>query len=296
MNLNLTSFNEYESILREPYKNNFIDLNVGFFGLCSYQHVAWDHVLESVRKYYPDSPIVLFNDGGDQYDYSEMAKKYNCFHIKKDREICLHFPDIEASKDFLTRVFEACNIAKTEWMIHLHPDVICQGKICYHPNAHLAGVSAGATGGVSNNNWRAYYIDTNLWKVEKYIRDRHPNIELNGWGWCGGSIMHVESYYKVYDSIFGNNPTIDLLHLRDNTIDNVTCYDDNMMPVLFALNGFVYRIWKDNPEYHRQQREGAFLHGYKEHYNLIKDGMSYSEYVKKCHDENIEKSKKLGLS
>lgn len=281
----ITSFTEYENILKAPYNYNPIELNIGFFGLCSYQSTAWEYVLQSVRKYYPTSPIVLFNDGMSQYDYTEMATKYNCIHIKKEKEICLHFTNLDDSHEFLQRVFEACKLCNTEWIIHLHPDVICQGKICYEPNAHLAGVSAGSLTGISNNHWRP-----NLLVVENYIRNVHPNIELNGWGWCGGSIMHVNSYFIVYDSIFGENPSVNLQHLHDNTIPEITKHDDNMIPVLFALNGFIYRIWKDNPEYHRGQMKGAFLHGYKEHYDLIKKGMSYTDYVKKCHMEHIERN------
>jgi hypothetical protein len=77
----LTTFEEYEKILREPYNYQPIEIDVGFFGLCSYQPTAWEHVIQSVRRHYPDAPIVLINDGMKQFDYSEIAKKYNCIHI-----------------------------------------------------------------------------------------------------------------------------------------------------------------------------------------------------------------------
>ena len=69
-------FKTYENQLNEPYIYNPIDISVGFYGLFSYRNNAWDHVLERIRKYYPDAPIVLINDGTEQFDYSEMAKKY----------------------------------------------------------------------------------------------------------------------------------------------------------------------------------------------------------------------------
>ena len=286
--MNITSFREYVDILRSPYIDNPIDINIGFYGLCSYQHDAWDFVFQTIRYYYPTAPIVLINDGMDQFDYSRMAEKYNCIYVKKEVEICLHYPDIGGSYEFLKRTFEACNLSKTEWMIHLHPDVICKGRISYHPNAHLAGVSCGSTSGISNNNW--YSEPT----VEKYIRKFQPNIELNGFGWCGGSIMNVDAFRVVYDSIFGENPKFTLEEIRKNTVVHITEHEDTMMSVLFALNGFVYRIWKDNPEFHRGERNGAFLHGYKEHYDFKKQGISVSDYYTKVRTENINKRMKEG--
>jgi len=286
--MNITSFSEYEHILRSPYIHNPIDIDIGFFGLCSYQYHAWDFVFLTIRHYYPTATIVLINDGMDQFDYSEMAEKYNCIYVKKEVEICLHYPDIEASYEFLKRTFEACKLSKTEWMIHLHPDVVCQGRICYHPNAHLAGVACGSYTGISNNNWNG------VGNVENYIRKFYPNIELNGFGWCGGSIMNVEAFYVVYDSIFGENPKFTLEQIRENTAIHVTEHEDTMMSVLFALNGFVYRIWKDNPEFHRGERNGAFLHGYKEHYDFKYQGMSVSDYYTKVRTENISKRIKEG--
>lgn len=292
--MNFNSFRDYVRLLNSPYNNRPINLNIGFYGLCSYQPQAWDFVFFSIRKHYPDAPIVLINDGMDQFDYSEMAKKYNCIYLMKDREICLHYPDIEGSYEFLKRTEEACILANTEWLIHLHPDVICQGKICYHPNAYLAGVGCGSLNGVSNNNW-SMGNRADLKRVEQYIRKFQPTVELNGWGWCGGSIMNVAAFHKVYDSVCGEHPQFSLETIRAETWINVTEHEDTMMSVLFALNGFAYRIWKDNPEYHRGSPIGAFLHGYKDHYDFKKKGMTDAEYFTKCRTENINKSKELGL-
>jgi hypothetical protein len=41
------------------------------------------------------------------------------------------------------------------------------------------------------------------WKnIKHYIRSKQPNVNLNGWGWCGGSIMHVEKFNEIYDNIY----------------------------------------------------------------------------------------------
>jgi hypothetical protein len=285
-------FKTYEKQLNEPYVYRPIDISVGFYGLFSYRNNAWEHVLMSIRHNYPDAPIVLINDGTEQFDYTEMAKKYNCIFVKKDRTICTYFLNMEDSHEFLHRTKEACDLVKTDWIIHLHPDVICQGKISYLPTSELCGVGAGSYTGKSANNWAESWAIKDYGKVPSYIRKHQPNVEINGWGWCGGSIMKCDAFYKVYDSVYGINKIFDLDEIKKSTQSPVTTSEDTLIPLLFNINGFSYRIWKDNPEYHRGKREGAFLHGYKEHYGLSQEGLSVSDYYKKLIEETKQRSLK----
>ncbi len=311
-NLEITNYDIYEETLKkypkrtiEDYKNQptympkkYLDIKIGFYGLFSFQPQAWYEVLKSIRKFYPDSPIVLINDGNDVYDYEEMAKEFNCIYIKKDIRICLHWPDPEGAYEFLLRTKEACDILKTDWIIHLHPDVICQDKISKFPNAHLAGVSCGSNSGKSNNMFNEIVIN--------YIRKYQPDVEINGWGWCGGSIMYIPAFYIVYDSIFihkkFNIKKIDedlgqnlLLHTSSS---GYTSNEDVLMSLLFNLNGFVYRIWLDNAEFHRGNDgltdAGAFLHGVKTHYSFNNNSNFY-DWSTKVIIENKEQSYKRSL-
>jgi hypothetical protein len=306
--LEITDYDTYEQILREypkrtidEYRKNpnikpkqYLDsLSVGFYGLFSFQPGAWYEVLKSIRKYYPDAPIVLINDGIDVYDYEKMAKEFGCIYVKKDIRICLHWPDPEGAYEFLLRTKEACELAKTEWIIHLHPDVLCQDRISKYPNAHLAGVSCGSKNGKSCNMFNDY--------IQKYIHKYQPNIEINGWGWCGGSIMHVATFNKVYDSIFITKK-FSIKKINDDlgqglslhtSSSGYTSNEDVLMSLLFNLNGFVYRIWLDNSEHHRGRDgltdAGAFLHGIKDHYNLHNSN-DLNYHSTKVIEENLEQS------
>ena len=177
MAITLTDYQTYENIIKkspkrtiDEYNANPSDnpkqylenFNVGFYGLFSFQPNAWYEVLKSIRKFYPDAPIVLFNDGIDVFDYEDMAKEFNCIYLKKDIRICLHWPDTEGAYEFLLRTKEACELMKTDWIIHLHPDVLCQDRISKWPNAHLAGVSCGSSNGKSGNMFNS--------KIQDYIR------------------------------------------------------------------------------------------------------------------------------
>lgn len=270
-------YNLYIKQLQEPYKKNPIDLSIGFFAMCSYQHQAWDYVFSKIREHYPDSPIVLMNDGLNQYDYSEMAKKYNCIYIPKDKNICLLWYDIKDSHEFLHRTKEACNLLNTEWLINLHPDVICQNKISYYPPSFICGVGAGSRTGISNNNFNS---STEWKKIDNYIRKLQPNIKLNGWGFCGGSIMNIEKFNEIYKSIYFDNPII-ILEDIEIIYKEAVKYEDTLIPILFNIFGYEYRIWKDNPEYHRGEKEGAFLHGYKNHYDFYKNGETIDTFNKR---------------
>lgn len=295
-NLSISSYEEYQkNICLSPrrtiidYNNNpnppkqYIDLDVGFFGQFSYQHQAWEYVLRSVRDFYPEAPIVLINDGFDQFDYTEMAKKHNCIHLPKQNEICLHWYDIKWAYEYLERVKESCELAKTEWMIHLHPDVICCDKISKYPNAALAGVSAGSWTEKSNNNFPEHVLN--------FIREHNPNAELNGYGWCGGSIIHVPTFMKVYQSVVVDKKW-NLYELREKLGQQWTEHEDVLFSILFELEGYSYRIWLDNPEFQRGRSGltdgGAFLHGFKRHYNL-KPGENDRAYFDRCREENLKK-------
>lgn len=294
--LKISSYEEYKKeICSSPrrtiidYNNNpnppkkYINLNVGFFGQFSYQHQAWNLVLKSVRDFYPDAPIVIINDGFDQFDYSEMAKKYNCIHLPKQNEICLHWYDMKWAYEYIERVKECCELAKTEWMIHLHPDVICCDKISKYPNAALAGVSAGSWTEKSNNNFPQDVLD--------FIKKHNPNSELNGYGWCGGSIMHVPTFMKVYNSVVVEKKW-DLYELREKLGQSWTEHEDVLFSTLFELEGYSYRVWLDNPEYQHGilglTDGGAFLHGFKLNYN-VKQGENDRAYFDRCREENLKK-------
>ena len=123
-----TPIRTIENYLKNPNPlKKYINLKIGFFALCSYQPQAWNFVFKSIRNFYPNSPIILYNDGCKQFDYTEMAKEYNCIYIEKNAEICCHYHNIDEVNDFLNRLNYAClECAKLniDWIVNLHPDVI----------------------------------------------------------------------------------------------------------------------------------------------------------------------------
>jgi hypothetical protein len=265
------SFQNYEINMRLPYNPNrsIVDMDVGFFAMCSYQKTAWEATFASIRAHYPGAPIILINDGFDQYDYTDMAKRYNCIYVAKDKEICLYWPDVWGAYEFLERFKEACDLAKTEWMINLHPDVICNGKIKYRPDAAIAGVNWGESSAISCNPWDP--------KLVEYIRKYNNSVENIGFGWCGGGILHVPTFYKIYDAKFSIE---DIAEVNKQT----SMGEDMLMPCLFMLGGYNYRLWQECCQWPRSW-SGVFLHNIKEYYDFKQTGISQTDFYNKCIDE-----------
>jgi hypothetical protein len=120
--------------------------------------------------------------------------------------------------------------------------------------------------------------------MEALFRKHYPDVEVNGWGSAGGSLIHVNSFLRVYYSL----QTFDFSKIRETTWIDAFKHDDTTLAILFALCGLPYRIWKDNPEIGEASQLGAFLHGYKECYDYKRGGKSLEEHQKKVRQEEDE--------
>jgi len=83
--------------------------------------------LESFRKFYPDSTIVLLSNDG--YDYSEMAKYFNCIYIHEYESATFVYyitnddTYIINTNKLVDRVKKVFNVIKEDYIIWLEDDV-----------------------------------------------------------------------------------------------------------------------------------------------------------------------------
>ena len=234
-------------------QKNYCDINLAFYCLPSFQYNAWSICLDSVRQHYPDNKIVLMEDGHDHsYNYKELANKYNCIYVDKEVDIYLYFPTYSSTYEFLLRTLEAVNICQTEWLMLLHPDNLCYDKICRPPLGACNGLSCGSTNEKSNNMFRQCVID--------YLHQRHPQLNINGFGWAGGSVIHCQTFKKIMEFV-----TIDILKDIKERFPEITQHEDIFMPFLFNYFGYEYRVWIELEEANRgfNYQQGAFTHGIK---------------------------------
>lgn len=83
--------------------------------------------LESFRQFYPDSTIVLLSDNG--YNYSEMAKHFNCIYIHEYENIWLTHKNMDDgshiinSNKLIERIIKAFHLCKEDYIMWLEDDV-----------------------------------------------------------------------------------------------------------------------------------------------------------------------------
>ena len=239
----------------------YIDLDVGFYGGCSYHPTAWDETFRTLRNNFPDKPLVLIEDGRPcGVDYSDMAAKYNAKYIKCEKSIYLYWPTIEQTWTYLQWILQVSDICKTEWLVQLHPDNIVNDRYHINPPGPICGLSCGSRSGVSNN---ALFP-----KAAQYVLTKYPNIEMNGYGWAGGSCLHVPTFRKIMETFTFER----LTDIKLNIDPKITENEDYFLPFLFNLYGYPYRIWLEIEEPNRNTfgSSAAFQHGNKTFYNISK--------------------------
>jgi hypothetical protein len=101
--------------------------------------------LESFRNFYPDVTIVLLSDNG--YDFSEMAKLFNCIYIHENENIPFFYEILEDgnyitnSKKLIERVSKVFNLVKEDYVMWLEDDVSINNIILDNFKYDLNGYS-----------------------------------------------------------------------------------------------------------------------------------------------------------
>jgi hypothetical protein len=269
----------YNSIRTANYKpfeesdrnsKKYIDLSVGFYGGCSYHPSGWDATFASIRKHFPTEPIVLFEDGQQcGIDYSDMAIKYNATYVKEIDGVYLFWITPKQCWTYLQWVLQAADICKTEWLVQLHPDNICNDRFSTYPPGPLCGVGCGTRSGVSGNQLSPVMI--------KYLKETRPDLEMNGYGWCGGGCIHVPTFRKIMETFTYEK----MENVLKTFFHNYPLHEDNFMPFLFNMYGYPYRVWLDIEETNRGTYgvSSAFQHGNKSFYNLTKEQIDNLGYT-----------------
>ena len=90
----------------------------GAYLQCHKQPLATYKALESFRKFYPTSTIVLLSDNG--YDYTEIAKLFNCIYIFENENIWLTHKNMDDgshiinSNKLIERIIKVFSLIKEE--------------------------------------------------------------------------------------------------------------------------------------------------------------------------------------
>jgi len=146
--------------------------------------------LTSFRNFYPSSTIVLLSDNG--YDYTEMAKYFQCIYIHSTETLLLTYKDVygdgkyDNSFKLIERVVNAFKLCKEEYVMWLEDDV--------HINNMITDTFKYDINGFCPNR----YLDFQLVELNKKY-----DIDINfDYRFCGhgGSVFHKDFFISSMDN------------------------------------------------------------------------------------------------
>lgn len=165
---------------------------VGFYYNCYKNRHATENILKQLRSIYPDEPVYLLSDRGD--DFSDIAAIYNCHYkhspiqilggriVDGKKHMC--FTDETCAKAYMDEISAAIEYCKTDYIVLMEDDVFIHGKVQHFPQ-HAGG-------------------DTNINRFQVMVHDfepiRHyyPTIQFDYWNLGGGSILHCGTIMECF--------------------------------------------------------------------------------------------------
>lgn len=232
---------------------------ISFFMLAHKQPKAVEFSLKSIRKYYPDNKIIVFENGShvleklvtvfdveyihQERNYMKMKHKYAAMYSKND-----FFLFFEQHK-------QVCERCDTKWVVFLEPDVIFRGRIEYFPNE-----SAGSHLHVFNTFHKE--IQNNLQSQSKIF------------GCAGGFIFNrLDMLYCMNNNPYESINEIVQIH-EDEEIgfrSELQCRDACLSFILYK-NGFSIEDWSEYCEIHETKDMyrltfAPIVHGFKYFYD-----------------------------
>jgi hypothetical protein len=163
----------------------------GAYLQCYKNPMATYKCLESFRNHYPTNTIVLLSDNG--YDYTNMAKYFNCIYIHSNENVPLCNRDFSTNQ-YINNVFKiierfnaAFNLIKEDYVMSLEDDVSINGKITDVFNYDINGFCP--------NTYNSNMING---LNPKYTHIRHTG--LYRWSGHGGCVFHKNNILRYFEN------------------------------------------------------------------------------------------------
>jgi len=183
-----------------------------------------EFVLEQFRKHYPDSPIYLVSDNGD--NFLEISKKYNCRYEHSTINTGVRSGGfvLEEMREWLRRMKRCFEYCDTEFVIYLEDDVYVRNKISINKSQKIAGL----------------YKNQISTSMINYFKNLYNNSQFNidKYGACGGTIYHRDTLLLNFDKM------IEIINSHFHHVKHNVCkefaYLDCTMCVLYMCLGYQY--------------------------------------------------------
>lgn len=253
-------------------------MNFGVFYTCYKETEAVDHSIEVLKQHYPDCPVYLVSDGGD--DYSFLEKKYS--NIKTSigydsRGISQNLTPEKWMKkevqeevfksvyEFFKRNIDAIEYCKTDSILIMEPDVLVRGKLNHFPNTKNALLGSRVNVLIHNGYGGLYRVQPILNKLPKSINVTH---------YGSTPAFYSSSVMREVNEFIQNNP--DIIKELINTDPAFVCYDV-FLTILFGACGYDEIFNPDIIEclrnYNWENTNNPLVHQYR--YKYPKAGSGY---------------------
>ena len=146
-------------------------------------------VLDNFREHFPDNPITLISDGGD--DFSDIAEEYGCtFHMRENiygddkNNYDRHAYNAYRTIEWWKRQKLTCEECGQDYTMILEDDVYIKRHFTIDPPFELRGVRA------ANSLTPALIKEVN-----------DLGYDASTYGMCGGSVYNAKTFLSIYDDV-----------------------------------------------------------------------------------------------
>jgi hypothetical protein len=242
--------------------------DISFYMLAYKQKNATEYCLKSIRKYYPNNKIIVFENFSNIL--FEVCKKYNAIHYfqpinylsKNNSSIYAHMKLLDDFKLFINQLKKVCELVKTKWVMYLEPDVIIRGKIKKWPKYSVGGHHHNFN--IFNNEIKDYI---NKFRLEK-------NLEIFDkyyFNCAGGNIINKKDLSIVLNSNWKKYINYSINNYPKYNFCPIRC-GDALLSYLFFINGFKIEDWEEYCEIHQTKDQyrltfAPIVHGFKYYYD-----------------------------
>uniref|UniRef100_A0A6C0HKJ4 Glycosyltransferase n=1 Tax=viral metagenome TaxID=1070528 RepID=A0A6C0HKJ4_9ZZZZ len=169
----------------------------GAYFQCYKNPYATYMVLESFRRHYPSSTVVLCSDNG--YDYTKMAEHFNCIYHHRTKNMWLIYGDcveldkgkdgahIPWAKELLSHMKSMFSLIKEDYILWLEDDLSIN-----HP------ISDSCINDINGFNPNHYWENMKV-QLSKTYTHIHPSKDYT-WSGGGGSIFNKSSILRYLDN------------------------------------------------------------------------------------------------
>ena len=246
--------------------------SLGIFFSCFKENKAVEHSLKELVKHYPDSPIYLVSDGGNDFSYLEEQfpnlktsleedTMSETFKITAGRNGCdstignfseVYYQDViqKCTVSVLRRLEKCIDYCKTEYILMMDPDTLVRGELNIPKGVKLLGSR----------------INRGLPKGLKNVLARVEGAKvIDCWG-ATPAIFHADTFMNSWESF---QQTPDLLSMLTKEFYAIYAHDV-LLPIMFALVGEEETFNPDIIECNRDPmwkiKSNPLVHQYKEYY------------------------------